>query len=399
MTALRGICFVPALRHVSLDSVRRRLSALPFFGRVRDDAPALEAGQRLRLRGTVGSLPAFVLADLLDGPFGKTRGAGVLVALLAESESADYLRSDLEQVLGSDARVLFFPPTGHDPYDDEQLSDSLPLVQRADALARLREGFRGILVTSVEALADLVPPPETVAIETLTVAVGESVEPERLVERLHAQGFEIVEFVSAPGEMALRGGILDVYPFAGGYPIRLEFFGDEVDSVREFDPTTQRSVSRLDAARLVPNLGEATARDGTAAAVTPLAFLPAGVPLALFDAERLSEAVRERFETAEATFSALPDESRPALPASRHLAPEAFSNILSEHPALLFGTFSGETADAALTLTARPQPGYGGDVRRLRDELDARKDGTVRDDRAVRQPIPARPAVRAARRR
>ena len=199
---------------MSLDPIRRRLSALPFFGRAREEALALEPGGRLRLRGTVGSLPAFALADLLDALDKRSKKSGVLVAVLAESESADYLRSDLEQVLGSDARVLFFPPTGHDPYDAEQLSDSLPLVQRADALGRLREGFKGVLVTSVEALTDLVPPPEAVAVQTLTVKVGEAVAPEALVERLTAQGFEFVEFVSSPGEMALRGGILDVFPAA-----------------------------------------------------------------------------------------------------------------------------------------------------------------------------------------
>jgi transcription-repair coupling factor (superfamily II helicase) len=361
---------------VSLDPIRRRLSALPFFSRVRDETAGLPPGGRLRLRGTVGSLPAFVLADVLDRLPGTKKGDGVLVAVLAESESADYLRSDLEQILGSDARVLFFPPTGHDPYDAEQLTDSLPLVQRADALARLREGFKGIVVTSIEALADLVPPPETVAIETLTVAVGEAVQPEVLVERLTLQGFEVVEFVTAPGELALRGGILDVYPFAGGYPVRLEFFGDEVDSVREFDPATQRSVSRLDAARLVPNLGEAGERDASGApAVTPLAFLPEAVPVALFDAERLDEAVRARFEKAEAAYAALPEDGRPAPPASRHLSAEAFSDLIGRHPALLFGTFSGDTAEATLTLTASPQPGYGGDVRRLRDDLDRRASG------------------------
>ena len=335
-------------------------------------------GDRLRLKGTVGSLPAFVLADLLDGPFGKKSADGVLVAILAESESAEYLRSDLEQTLGSDDRVLFFPPTGHDPYDAEQLSDSLPLVQRADALGRLREGFRGIVVTSVEALADLVPPPETVAVETLTVAVGASVEPDALVERLTGQGFEIVEFVSAPGEMALRGGILDVYPFAGGYPVRLEFFGDEVDSVREFDPATQRSVSRLDAARLVPNLGEAGARGGTdAPGVTPLAFLPADVPVALFDAARLGEAVRARFERAESAFDSLSGDDRPAPPSARHLSEAAFEALLAGHPQIQFGTFSGDAPEATLALGASPQQSYNGDVRRLRTDLDGRAGGTV----------------------
>ena len=360
---------------VTLDLICQRLAALPFFARTRSEAASLPAGNRLRLKGAVGSLPAFVLADLLDGPFGrKKKGEGVLVAILPENESAEYLRSDLEQVLGSDDRVLFFPPTGHDPYDAEQLADSLPLVQRADALGRLREGFRGMIVTSAEALADLVPPPETVAVETLTVAVGESVEPDVLMERLVGQGFDIVEFVTAPGEIALRGGILDVYPFAGGYPVRLEFFGDEVDSVREFDPATQRSVSRLDAARLVPNLGEAGGQ-GAAQAVTPLAFLPAGVPVVLFDAERLGETVTTRFEAAQTAFNAFDEKPNAAPPDARHLSPAAFGALLAGHPLILFGSFSGEAADGTLELTATPQPSYGGDVRRLRDDLNARKDG------------------------
>ena len=362
---------------MSLDPIRSRVARLPFFSRVRDEVPRLAGGDRLRLKGTVGSLPAFVLADLLDGPF-KTKGSGgVIVAVLPESEGADYLRSDLEQVLGDDDRVLLFPPTGHDPYDADQLADSLPLVQRADALNRLRDGFRGIVVTSVEALADLVPPPETVAVETLTVAVGAQVEPEALVERLTGQGFEIVEFVTAPGEMALRGGILDVYPFAGGYPIRLEFFGDEVDSVREFDPATQRSVSRLDTARLVPNLGEARAGADEPPAVTLLDFVPGAAPVALFDSERLGDAVDARYQKAEAAYHALDADDRPDPPSARHLTADAFEALLTARPQLLFGTFSTEDATATLALGANPQTGYNGDVRRLRADLDARKNGTT----------------------
>ncbi len=114
--------------YVSLDPIKQRLSALPFSGRVREETDKLAPGSALRLKGIAGSLPAFVLVDLLESK------GGSMVALLAENESADYLRSDLEQILGSDARVLFFPPTGHAPYDPEQLSETAPLVARADAV-------------------------------------------------------------------------------------------------------------------------------------------------------------------------------------------------------------------------------------------------------------------------
>ena len=357
---------------MTLSDLRARLAALPFFDQVRQATAGLTPGAALRLKGAAGSLPAFVLADLLE-----TQG-GPLVALLAESESADYLRSDLEQLLGSDDRVLFLPPTGQEPYDPEQLTDTLPLVQRADALGRLRAGFTGILVTSVEAISELVPLPETVSDETLAVHVGDEVPPETLTERLTGQGFELVEFVSEPGEIALRGGILDVYPFAGGYPIRLEFFGDEVDQIREFDPQSQRSVSRLETARLVPNLGAERYTD--AGHVTALDYLAAETPLALFDSQRLVELAAERFDAAAQAYrqhaEADGDEDAPAPPAERYLTAGALATAIGQRPQLLFGTFS-DGGDTTLDLGATPQPSYNGDLKRLRADIESSAGDTV----------------------
>ena len=352
---------------MTLQDLRGRLAALPFFGRFREGVARLQPGHTLRLKGTVGSLPAFVLADLLE-----TYG-GPIAVLLDESEAADYLRSDLEQLLGSDERVLFFPPTGHVPYDPDQLSESAPLVARADALAQLREGFDGLLVTSVEAISELVPPPETVSQETMTVRAGDERPPEALMDRLVGQGFEPVEFVESPGEIALRGGILDVFPFAGGYPVRIEFFGDEVDSIREFDPSSQRSVARLEAARLVPNLDAPSyTEEGH---VTALDFIPDRVPVAVFDAARLVElaevrfsAVRQRFEE---RWNAHPEHVLPA-PETRYLAGASLQSLLDRRPQILFGTFSAE-GEEELTLTARPQPAFNGDIRRFREHLAVQK--------------------------
>ena len=296
------------------------------------------------------------------------------MALLPASESADYLRSDLEQILGSDGRVLFVPPTGQEPYDPEQLADTLPLVQRVDALAQLRDGFDGIVVTSAEAVAERVPPPETVGRETLTVRVGDEVAPEALVDRLTGQGFELVEFVSAPGELALRGGILDVYPFAGGFPIRLEFFGDEIDSVREFDPQTQRSVSRTEAARLVPNLGHAT-NEGHA---TLLDFVDARAPLILFDRELLAETVGKRFEAALDAHRerSTPDDPLPS-PSERYVSIESFDALLRERPALLLGTFAGSGSGDEIALDIHPQPSYNGDLARLKADIETEARGGI----------------------
>ncbi|MEL6616364.1 MAG: transcription-repair coupling factor, partial [Bacteroidota bacterium] len=350
---------------MTLHDLRDLVAAQPAFETLRQTTDGMAPGQSIRIKGAAGSLPAFVLADLLEA------SGGPIVALLPESESADYLRSDLEQLLGSDDQVLFFPPTGHAPYDPDQLTDSLPLVQRADALGHLREGFDGILVTSVEAISEKVPPPDTVQDETMSVRVGDEVAPEALMERLTSQGFEPVEFVNAPGEVATRGGILDVYPFAGGFPIRLEFFGDEVDEIREFDPANQRSVSRLEVARLIPNLGETTVQIGTVA-VTPLAFLPSHTPLVLFDSARMPDLARDLYDsatTAYEEYAASGHDEPVAPPETRYLSPESLGATIANHPTLTFGTFASGDADTTVDLGGTPQPEVGGDVTRLRQRL------------------------------
>ena len=344
---------------MSLPSIRARVAAAPFFRQLRKEAGALGPGDRLRLKGTVGSLPAFALADLAE----KNTP---LCGLLPEPDAAAYLQSDLEQLLGEGREVLLFPPTGQKPYDREQVAESAALIQRADVLQRLQAGDAPLVVTSVDAVAELVAPPETVEQETLTVRVGDEQPPEKLMARFVDQGFEAVEFVELPGEIALRGGILDVYPFAGDYPVRIEFFGDEIDSIREFDPQTQRSVSRLTQARIVPNLESATYAGGEHVAL--LDYFPDKTLFALFDDARLAERADQLFHEAAEAFAALEDDAPP--PEHLHLTGEALKEKLAERPALLFGTFAG-TAARSLTLEARPQPDFNSDIGRLRQHLRA----------------------------
>ena len=240
---------------MSLSTIANRIETTSAVTRLRAWTAEAQRGDRapvLRVNGAAGSLPAFLLYHLHREP------GAPLCCLVPDEDAAAYLQSDLEQLLGDpdsgrDA-LLRVPATQKTPYAPEQITDSTPLIERADALQRLAEGFDGILVTSVPAVGELVPPPQAVQRETLTVETGEEISLEALADRLLEQDFSPVEFVEEPGQFARRGGILDVFPYAGTYPVRIDFFGDEIDGLREFDPQTQRSVSRLTTARLVPNL-------------------------------------------------------------------------------------------------------------------------------------------------
>ena len=372
---------------MSLSAIHERVGASPVVRRLRTwTRKALDASspQCLQIKGAAGSLPAFLLAHLRDAP------SPSLLCLTADEDAAAYLQSDLEQLLGEDATVLRFPATHRNPYDSEQIADSTPLTERADVLQQVSgqpSGFDGVVVTSVKAVCELVPPPDTVQKETMAVDVGDEVPPDTLVELLLDQGFRHVEFVEHPGQLAQRGGILDIFPYAGEYPIRIEFFGDEVDAIREFDPQTQRSVSRLKTARLVPNLE----RDDQQRRPIPFfAYLPGDTLFATFDEARIREEAEAQFETAAKAHrqametvaaESMDDEDADLdLPQPRHryLDRDRLETVLDENARLLFGTFADASSNGqaieSLNLGAAPQPSFNSNLDLVREQLQTNQE-------------------------
>lgn len=312
----------------------------------------------LRLRGVPGSLPAFVLHHLME----ETNHQ--ILCILPEKEDALYLHADVEQF--ASGRVLLFPPSGRTPYDEEQIADfSLP-VERADVLQQLRAGLSGVLVTSLEALYERVPSLSLANRETFEVSIGLEVAPQTLVTRLAAQGFQRTEFVEQPGDVAWRGGILDVYPFVGQYPVRIEFFGDEIDSIREFDSRSQRSISRLTQARIVPDLTGLL--DTEPDSCTLFDYMAPNAVLALFNAKRFEKTCTDLFERASSLCgqSDKPGLSRP----ETHYAPYDELRAAMDHkPQLLLGSFMPASDGDVLDMAGRPQPSFNGHISEVKRQL------------------------------
>ncbi|WP_028567142.1 transcription-repair coupling factor [Salisaeta longa] len=350
---------------MSLSDLQTSVAQTRGVQRAIDWAKARTDALCLDVTNAAGSLPAFVLSRL-----GRTRRP--VVCLMPDEDAAAYLQSDLEQLAPAAAAVRRFPATHRAPYDDERIDESTPLIERADVLQQLTEGFTGLLVTSAPALAERVPPASAVSTETFAVSKGETFDPEALIERLVDQGFRRVEFVEAPGDLAHRGGIIDVFPFAGEYPVRIEFFGDEIDGLREFDPATQRSVSQLNTARLVPNLE----RDDDHTTAVPLFdYLPDNTLLAVFDEAHLLEASASFFTKAlkahsKATTAADDKgEEAPPPPEARYLSRNDLAAALQRFPRLRFGPLSTAPADETVDLDAAPQPSFNSTMDLLRERL------------------------------
>jgi len=192
----------------------------------------------------------------LAGAIRENPGSPLYIVLTDSKKEAYYAASDLDNFFDEE-QLFFFPATS----EKSEYKRATALLQRTSALAALSSaGEEGaparIIVTYTEAVEEKVLKPSKVRTAVLTIRKGESVSHETINEILLGEGFRKADFVTVPGEFALRGGLVDIYSFADEFPVRIDFFGDQVESIRHFSPDTQFSTDNLEKAEIYPNLDE-----------------------------------------------------------------------------------------------------------------------------------------------
>ena len=216
---------------------------------------ALKKGQSLTLASVPDGFDALVLADLARGLAASADGPAVLVHVARDGQRQNTLQNALAFV-APEIEVLPFPAWDCQPYDRVSPNAGIA-AQRMTTLARLvrsktSEQRPRILSTTVNAAVQRVPPRNRIAAETFAAAPGNAVDTELLVQWLEVNGFSRTGTVRDTGEYAVRGGIIDLYPAGLPTPVRLDFFGDMLESIRSFDPETQRTIGQMRALDLVP---------------------------------------------------------------------------------------------------------------------------------------------------
>jgi len=206
-----------------------------------------EAEQKIHINGLVGSSHSFVIQAL----FKKTEKP--FLVLFNDKEEAAYYLNDLEQLIG-EQDVLFYPGSYRRPYQIED-TDNANVLLRAEVLNRINSRKKPALIVSYpEALFEKVVTKKELDKNTLKVAVGDKISIEFINEVLFEYEFKRVDFITEPGEFSVRGGIIDVFSFSNDNPYRIEFFGNEVDSIRSFDVETQLSIEKQNKITIIPNV-------------------------------------------------------------------------------------------------------------------------------------------------
>ena len=203
--------------------------------------------QKTHLKGALGSSLSFTIASVF-----KTTTLPFLLIFDSKEEAAYYL-NDLE-VLLDDNEVLFYPGSYRRPYQIEE-TDNANVLMRAEVLNRMSSQKKpALIVTYPEALFEKVLSRKELEKSTFKVAVGEILNLDFFNEVLFDYQFQRVDFVTEPGEFSVRGGIVDVFSFQNDEPYRIEFFGDEVDSIRTFDIESQLSIKPIKKLQIIPNI-------------------------------------------------------------------------------------------------------------------------------------------------
>ncbi|MCD8416992.1 transcription-repair coupling factor [Tenacibaculum finnmarkense genomovar finnmarkense] len=200
-----------------------------------------------QISNLVGSSLSFVISET----FKKAEKPYLLI--FNDKEEAAYYLNDLEQLLG-DKNVLFYPGSYRRPYQIEE-TDNANVLLRSEVLNRINSRRKpAIIVTYPTALFEKVVTKKELDKNTLKITVGENVSPDFVNEVLFEYQFNRVDFVTEPGDFSVRGGIIDVFSFSNDEPYRMEFFGDEVESIRTFDVETQLSKEKQQKVSIMPNV-------------------------------------------------------------------------------------------------------------------------------------------------
>ncbi len=178
---------------------------------------------------------------------------GVHFIMLPDMEAAEYCTSDLYGFIDGD-RVFFLPESGRN-VERSNYKSSLA-VQRTAAISSILAGGDGlkVIVSYPEAVAELVPPVKEITGSVMNLHKSEEISHEKIVEALSSGGFERVDFVSAPGQYAIRGSIVDIFSYSNNYPYRISFWGDEIEKINTFDCNTQLSTGEVEQADIVSDL-------------------------------------------------------------------------------------------------------------------------------------------------
>lgn len=311
-------------------------------------AALLGARKKTNITGLVGSSLSFVIHAL----FKKTELP--LLLLFNDKEEAAYYLNDLEQLINNQD-VLFYPGSYRRPYQIDEV-DNANILLRAEVLNRINSRKKpAIIVSYTEAIFEKVVTRKELEKNTLKVALNDKISIDFINETLFEYHFKRVDFVAEPGEFSVRGGIVDVFSFSNDIPYRVEFFGDEVDSIRTFDVETQLSKDKISKITIIPNVENKTLEEKREIF---LDYINEKTVLILQNTELLGQQLNRLYDKATDTFSKLSTDVRHAKPEELFINEASFLKRALDFAIIELDKKTIFKSEQAFVFHTSPQPSF-----------------------------------------
>ena len=328
----------------------------------------LDIKDHISCLGLVGSAKSYVVASSAEII------SGINVVICSDKERAAYFYNDIENILGekdidySKKRVLFYPTSYKKPYEPEK-PDNTYILSRTEVLQRISSSERKtIIVTYPEALSEKVITRKVMNKNTFKISVGENISMDKLTDSLVNLNFEHSDFVVEPGQFAIRGGIVDVFSFSNDYPYRIEFFGDEIDSIRSFNPIDQLSIEKLRDIILIPNLQDHNLKQDRESIFQ---YLKNKAVIWIEEENSLEEKINNEYDKAVNIFNEKEDLSEE--PETIFTKGDEIISQLNNFKTVTFGNFIDKKERTSISFNTSPQPAFNKNFEMLLKDINSLK--------------------------
>ncbi len=320
-------------------------------------------GVKINWKGLVGSsfsISASSVAQQVPGNH---------IFILDDKEQAAYFLNDLEGLFPENRNILFYPASYRVPYETEVV-DNANVVARAEVLDKIAKQKNAWIVTYPKALVEKVPTKKTLAKSTLKVEVNKNYSIDFINETLMEVGFDRVDFVYEPGQFSIRGGIVDVFSFSNDHPYRIEFFGDEVESIRTFDASTQLSINTHKHFNIVPNIQGKLIQEGNASFFR---FIGETSTLWVTSVEKTKSIVEKEYKKAVKIFDALDTVTTPTIPSELFIHETELDKVFDQYSIIETGGERYFTTVETIEFSFKPQPSFNKNFDLLAEDLVQRR--------------------------
>ncbi|GAB5564805.1 MAG: transcription-repair coupling factor [Winogradskyella sp.] len=317
---------------------------------------------KTHLKGLIGSSLSFAISSAFksaEKPF---------LLVFNDKEEAAYHLNDLEQLLDA-KNVLFYPGSYRRPYQIEE-TDNANVLLRAEVLNRINSRKKpAVIVTYPDALFEKVVTRRELEKNTLKIGLNDELSIDFVNEVLFEYNFKRVDFVTEPGEFSVRGGIVDVFSFSHDEPYRIEFFGDEVDSIRTFDVETQLSTEQIKKISIIPNVANKFLEESRQSFFK---YVAQKTVVFVKNAELLFSRVDKLFEKASETFETLSNELKHSEPKELFCDSELLKRQLLDFNLVEFGSTALFSSNKkVIEFNTKPQPSFNKQFELLIDNLNS----------------------------